>query len=150
MSGLNRVLLIGRLTADPDLRFTQGGQAVLNCRMAVNESFLNRDGERQDRVEYVAVTIWGKRGEGLNKVLEKGSQLCVEGRLQTRSWEDKSGNKRYTTEVVATNIVLLGGGRGGEGGGRRGRSRDDDAPPPSNDYGSGGGGGFDDSDDIPF
>jgi single-strand DNA-binding protein len=148
-------MLIGNLGQDPELRFTQGGQAVLNLRLATNESFLNRDGERQDRTEWHSVIVWGKRGEGLNKVLAKGNTIGVEGRLQTRSWEDKQGNKRYTTEVVATNVILLGGGRGA------GAGRSDGPPPPSDDYGqpaggaggaggaSGGGGDFGD-DDIPF
>jgi single-strand DNA-binding protein len=128
--GLNRVMLIGNLGQDPELRFTTGGQAVLNLRIATNESYMNRDGERQDRTEWHSVIIWGKRGEGLNKVLSKGKQIFVEGRLQTRSWDDKQGNKRYTTEVVATEVVLLGGGSGrgagaGTGGGGGGRSYED-------------------------
>jgi len=145
--GLNRVLLIGNLGRDPELRFTQSGQAVLSLRLATNENFLNKDGVRQERTEWHSVTVWGKRGEGLNKVISKGSQLCVEGRLQTRSWEDKQGQKRYSTEVVATNIVLLGG-RGGGGGG----SGYDGPPPPSDDEMQGGGGGAagGGDDDIPF
>jgi len=109
MAGLNRVMLIGNLGQDPELRFTQGGQPVLNLRIATNESFVNRDGERQDRTEWHTVIIWGKRGEGLNKVLAKGKQLFIEGRLQTRSWDGKDGAKRYATEVVATEVILLGG-----------------------------------------
>lgn len=147
--GLNRVMLIGNLGQDPELRFTQGGQAVLNLRIATNESYMNKDGERQDRTEWHSVIVWGKRGEGLNKVLSKGKQIFVEGRLQTRSWEDKQGGgKRYATEVVATEIVLLGGGQGqgqprspgaapGMGGGRSDRPASDRAP----DMGD---------DDIPF
>lgn len=147
--GLNRVMLIGNLGQDPELRYTQSGQAVLNLRLATNESFLNRDNERQERTEWHTVTIWGKRGEALNKILSKGKQLFVEGRLQTRSWEDKQGAKRYTTEVVATNVVLLGGG-----GGRGGAGGFDDGPPPHNDRDegmpSGGRGPSHDDDDIPF
>lgn len=149
--GLNRVMLIGNLGQDPELRYTQGGQAVLNLRMATTESFMNRDRERQERTEWHTVVMWGKRGEALAKFLSKGSRLCVEGRLQTRSWEAKDGGKRYTTEIVATNVLMLGG-RGGGGG------YDEGPPPPSDDYapmggGGGGGGGRDDSfgdDDIPF
>jgi single-strand DNA-binding protein len=152
--GMNRVMLIGNLGQDPELRFTQGGQPVLNMRIATTESFMNRDNERQERTEWHSVILWGKRGEALNKILSKGRQICVEGRLQTRSWEDKSGNKRYTTEVVATNVILLGSGQG------RGQSTSyDDGPPAHSDDeaaprgGSGGGsgapGGMDD-DDIPF
>jgi single-strand DNA-binding protein len=147
--GLNRVLLIGNLGRDPELRFTQSGQAVLSLRLATNESFQNREGERQERTEWHSVTVWGKRGEGLNKVISKGSQMFVEGRLQTRSWEDKQGQKRYSTEVVATNIILLGSRGGGGGGGGY-----DGPPPPSDDEmqggGGGGGGAGSNDDDIPF
>jgi single-strand DNA-binding protein len=149
--GLNKVMLIGNLGRDPELRYTQGGQPILNMRLATNESFQNRDGERQERTEWHSVILWGKRGEALGKILSKGSQLCVEGRLQTRSWEDKQGQKRYTTEIVATNVILLGG-RGGGGGG--GGQSFDDGPPPSDDMmgggGAGSGGGANDDDDIPF
>jgi single-strand DNA-binding protein len=135
--GLNRVMLIGNLGQDPELRFTTGGQAVLNLRIATNESYVNRDGERQDRTEWHSVIIWGKRGEGLNKVLSKGKQIFVEGRLQTRSWDDKQGNKRYTTEVVATEIVLLGGNRGAGAGPSAGGGRSyDDQPAGNVEHGS--------------
>ena len=148
--GLNRVLLIGNLGRDPELRFTQSGQAVLSLRLATNESFQNKDGVRQERTEWHSVTVWGKRGEGLNKVISKGSQMYVEGRLQTRSWDDKQGQKRYSTEVVATNIILLGSRGGGGGGGGF-----DGPPPPSDDEMQGGGGGGGGAagggdDDIPF
>ena len=151
--GLNRVTLIGNLGQDPEVRFTQGGQAILNMRIATSESWLDRDGERKERTEWHTVIMWGKRGEALGKFLTKGTKLCAEGRLQTRSWEDKSGNKRYTTEVVATNVILLSSRGSGGGGGY-----DDGPPPPKDDYapsgdgeggGGGGGGGFGD-DDIPF
>jgi single-strand DNA-binding protein len=150
--GLNKVMLVGNIGQDPELRFTQSGQAVLNMRIATNESFLNRDNERQERTEWHTVVLWGKRGEGLHKVIGKGKQLFVEGRLQTRSWEDKQGQKRYSTEIVATNVILLGGGGGG-----RGASTSYDGPPPPSDddapssssSSSGGHGGMGD-DDIPF
>ena len=148
--GLNKVMLIGNLGRDPELRYTQGGQPILNMRLATNESYQNRDGERQEKTEWHSVILWGKRGEALGKILSKGSQLCIEGRLQTRSWEDKQGQKRYTTEIVATNVILLGG-RGGGGG-----QSYDEPPPPSDDMamggggGGGGSGGGNDDDDIPF
>ena len=143
--GLNRVTLIGNLGADPELKYTQNGQAVLRLRLATSESFVNRSGERQQRTEWHTVIVWGKRGEALNNILSKGRSICVEGRIQYRQWEDKDGNKRNTTEINAQNIVLLGSGRG----------RDSGAP---DDFGGGysGGGGsappadeFGD-DDIPF
>lgn len=149
--GLNKVMLIGNLGQDPEVRYTQSGQAVLSLRMATNERFKNRDGEWQDRTEWHTVVVWGKRAEGLAKVLGKGSPLYVEGRLQTRSWEDKQGQKRYTTEVVVQKAILLGRSGDGSGG----------PPPPSdNDYSGGGGGGYSGGygggdgggydDDVPF
>jgi single-strand DNA-binding protein len=156
--GLNRVILIGNLGQDPELRYTQSNQGVLSLRMATTESYFdNNTKERKERTEWHSIVIWGKRGEALNKILSKGSRLAVEGRLQTRSWEDKSGGKRYTTEVVANNVILLGGrGEGGGGGGGRAGGGGGFDPGPSDDYGSGasgggGGGGEPPSDDdIPF
>ena len=107
--GLNKAILIGNLGQDPELRYTQGGQAVLNLRLATTETFFNRDKERQQRTEWHTVVVWGKRGEALNKILSKGRSICVEGRIQTRRWEDREGNKRYGTEIVATNVILIGG-----------------------------------------
>jgi single-strand DNA-binding protein len=161
--GLNRVILIGNLGQDPELRFTQSGQGVLSLRMATTESYFDSTTkERKERTEWHSVTVWGKRGEALNKILSKGSRICVEGRLQTRSWEDKQGGKRYTTEVVANNLILLGGrgegggarvegGVGGGGGGRGGAGYDPGPGPGAGDDFGGhdsGGGGTDD--DIPF
>jgi len=132
--GLNRVMLIGNLGQDPELKFTQGGQAMLKMRLATTESYMGRDNERKTSTEWHSVTMWGKRAESLSKFLSKGRTIYVEGRIQTRQWEDKDGNKRYTTEIVATNVILMGSGGGGGGGGGRGGSRDDD-------FGGGGGGG---------
>jgi single-strand DNA-binding protein len=113
--GLNRVMLLGNLGADPELRVTPGGQAVLKLRLATNETYLDRSNVRQERTEWHRVTVWGRRAEALGKILQKGDLLFVEGRLQTSSYE-KNGEKRYSTEVVANNIVLPGTGRGrGEG-----------------------------------
>ena len=108
--GLNRVMLIGNLGQDPDLRYTQAGTAVLNVRMATTESFADsKTGERKDRVEWHTVIVWGRRAEALAKLLSKGARIGVEGRLQTRQWEDAAGSKRYSTEVQAMNVLLLGG-----------------------------------------
>jgi single-strand DNA-binding protein len=132
--GLNRVMLLGNLGADPELRFTQGGQAVLNMRLATTESYLDKNKVRQERTDWHNVVVWGKRGEGLAKILTKGSSIFVEGSLRTSSYDDRDGNKRYKTEVIANNVILAGGrGRGGavdEGGGAGG-----------DDFGGGGGGG---------
>ena len=105
--GLNRVMLLGNLGADPELRVTPGGQAVLKLRLATNESYLDRNNVRQERTEWHRVTVWGRRAEALGKILQKGDSLFIEGRLQTSSYE-KNGEKRYSTEVVANNIVLPG------------------------------------------
>lgn len=115
--GLNKVIVLGNLGADPELRNTQGGQSVCNLRMACTESYVDKDGERQERTEWVRVVIWGKRGEALAKLLAKGSRVLVEGRLQTTSY-DKDGEKRYSTDVIATNVVLCDAKK---------RDRDDDA-----------------------
>ena len=116
--GLNRVMLLGNLGADPELRMTSGGQAVLKLRLATAETYLDRNKARQERTEWHSVVVWGKRAEALGKILSKGSRLFVEGALRTSSYDDRDGNKRYKTEVVASNIIL--GGRGGGGGSREG------------------------------
>lgn len=146
--GLNKAILIGNLGADPELRFTQSGQAVMSLRLATSESYVDKNRERQTRTEWHRVTVWGNRAEALNKILSKGRTIGVEGRIQTRQWDDKDGNKRYTTEIVATNIILLGGRReGGGGGGYDGGY--DAGPGPGSDYPPmGGDDGMDD--DIPF
>src|SRR5262249_49521271 len=120
--GLNRVLLLGNLGADPELRVTQGGQAILKLRLATTESYLDRNNTRQERTEWHSVTLWGKRGEALSKFLTKGERIFVEGSLRTSSYE-KDGEKRYRTEVVASNIIL--GGRGKGEGGEAGFARSD-------------------------
>ena len=114
--GLNRVMLLGNLGADPELRVTPGGQAVLKLRLATNESYLDKNNVRQERTEWHRVTVWGRRAEALGKFLQKGDSLFVEGRLQTSSYE-KNGEKRYSTDIVATNIILSGGRGRGEGAG---------------------------------
>lgn len=110
MNGMNQATLVGNLTADPELRYTQGGQAVLNVRMATNTRFRSQE-EWQERVDYHNVVIWGKRGEGLAKILTKGSPVLVQGSIRTSSYE-KDGTKFYKTEINATEVLLLGGKRG--------------------------------------
>lgn len=109
--GLNKVLLLGNLGADPELKVLPGGQAVLKLRLATTESYLDRNKQRQERTEWHQITLWGPRGEALAKFLAKGERIFVEGRIQTSSYE-KDGEKRYRTEVVATNIILNGKGGG--------------------------------------
>ena len=177
--GLNKVMLLGNLGADPELKMTQGGQSVLKLRLATTETYLDKNQTRQERTEWHSVTLWGKRGEALAKFLTKGERIFVEGSLRTSSYE-KNGEKRYSTEINASNIILAGRGKGagagdemgGGGGGfeRRpssgnsgggsggGGNRDQGRPAPSappaasaDDFGdySGGGGGGGD-DEIPF
>ena len=151
-NGLNKAILVGNLGADPELKFTQGGQAVLKLRIATTESYLDRNGERKERTDWHTVIVWGKRAEALNKILAKGRTVWVEGSIQTRSWEDKDGGKRYATEINARDIGLIGGGKDGErrseGGGQRreqqGRRQE------SQGNGWGGGDEYGADDDIPF
>ena len=112
MSGVNKVILVGNLGADPIMRYTPNGTAVVNFSIATTEKFTNKSGERESRTEWHRVVAWSKLAEICNQYLKKGKQIYVEGRLQTRSWDDQSGNKRYTTEVVVNNMVMLG--RAGE------------------------------------
>ena len=146
--GVNKVFLLGNIGAEPELKATSGGQMVLKLRIATTESYLDKNNARQERTEWHSVTVWGKRGEGLAKHLEKGSRIFVEGRISTSSYE-KDGEKRYRTEIVANNILLTGGrGRGGDAGASRGGD-DFGAPPEARggggggrgNYGGGGGGG---------
>ncbi len=146
-SGVNKVILVGNLGNDPELRNTPGGAAVCEFRLATNESWTDKGGQRQDRTEWHRIVVWGKRAEICSKYLGKGRQVFIEGRLRTRSWEDKDGNKRYTTEIVANDVQFLGGGAGGGGGQGRGGS---DEPPPFGDAEFGNFGGGSPDDDIPF
>lgn len=124
--GLNKVMLLGNIGADPELRTTSGGQAVLKLRLATSESYLDASKNRQERTEWHSVVIWGKRGEALSKILSKGSRVFIEGGLRTTSYDDKEGHKRYRTEVVANNVILAGGGQ---------RSSSQVTPPePRNQY----------------
>src|SRR6185312_16240681 len=136
--GLNRVMLLGNLGADPELRFPQGGQAVLNMRLATTESYLDKDRVRRERTDWHNVIVWGKRGEALAKILTKGSSLFIEGSIRTSSYDDRDGNKRYKTEIVANNVILSGGRGRGAPAEEGGMPSYDAGPPPG---GGGGGGG---------
>jgi single-strand DNA-binding protein len=150
--GVNKVILVGNLGKDPELSYTQSGTARCKFPLATGESFTNSAGERQERTEWHNIVSWGKQAETVGKYLQKGRQVFVEGRIQTRSWDDeRSGQRRYMTEVNAQRVVFLGGR--GDGGGRppvdRGGDSGGGRPEPD------GGGGFDggigpDDDDIPF
>ena len=109
MAGLNKVMLIGNLGRDPEIRHTAGGQQVANFSIATSESFNDRNGQRQTRTEWHKLVVWGKLAEICAQYLRKGSQAYFEGRLQTRQWEDQQGQTKYTTEVVVRDMVMLGG-----------------------------------------
>lgn len=162
MAGVNKVIIIGNLGRDPELRYTSNSHPVCQLSVATTRAYTNRNDDRVEETEWHRVVVWGKQAENCNQYLSKGRQVYVEGRLQTRSYEDKEGIKRYSTEVVADTVQFLGGrgeggggggggmsraGRGGGGGG--GRAPSDQGPPDP---------GFNDNyipsdpgdDDIPF
>jgi single-strand DNA-binding protein len=120
MGSVNKVILVGNLGRDAELRYTPGGAAVATLNLATTETWNDKEGQRQEKTEWHRVILWGKQAETLNQYLQKGKQIYVEGRLQTRQWDDKDGNKRYTTEIRGDRVVLLSGGGGGgpRGGGR--------------------------------
>jgi single-strand DNA-binding protein len=120
MGSVNKVILVGNLGRDAELRYTPGGAAVATLNMATTETWNDKSGQKQEKTEWHRVVFWGKVAESLTEYLTKGKQVYIEGRLETRQWNDKDGNKRYTTEVKGDKIVLLGGGGGG--GGQRGAS----------------------------
>ena len=109
--GLNRVTLLGNLGADPELRTTSGGQSVLKLRLATTESYQDRNKQRQERTDWHSIVVWGKRGDALSRILQKGTRILVEGSIHTSSYDDKDGNKRYKTEINASNVVLCGSGQ---------------------------------------
>jgi single-strand DNA-binding protein len=145
MASVNKVILIGNLGRDPELRYTQSGQAVANFTLATTERFSNREGERQERTEWHRIVAWGRTAELCAQYLAKGRSVYIEGRLQTREWEDKEGQKRRTTEITAHTVQFLGA-RGGPG------SPAGSDPGPSFDEGGNGGAGSapPPQDDIPF
>ena len=116
MGSVNKVILVGNLGRDAELRYTPGGAAVARLNMATTEVWNDKSGQRQEKTEWHRVVLWGKTAESLSEYLTKGKQIYIEGRLQTRQWDDKDGNKRYTTEIRSDRVVLLGGGGGGRGG----------------------------------
>ena len=148
--GVNRVMLIGHVGRDAEVRFTQGGTPVANFTLATSESFGGRDGgERQERTEWHAIVVWGRLAEIAGQYVKKGRQLFVEGRLQTRDWLDPQGIKHYKTEIVARNFQLLGRRddfEGGGGGGGRSYGQGQGQGQRSDDYGMDSAGGLDDYD----
>ena len=130
MAGVNKAILVGNLGRDPELRHTPNGQAVVNFTLATSENWTDKSGERQERTEWHRIVVWGRTAEMCHQYLSKGRTVYVEGRIQTREWEDKEGNKRYTTEINAQTVNFIGPRTSGGGGGGEGYSG-----------GSGGGGG---------
>jgi single-strand DNA-binding protein len=112
---VNKVILVGNLGKDPEVRYTQTGSAVANFSIATSEQWNDRDGKRQERTEWHNIVVWGKQAEHCGQYLSKGRQVFIEGSIRTRSYDDKSGNKRYITEIVAQRIQFLGGGGGTRG-----------------------------------
>ena len=109
MSGVNKVILVGRLGADPEVRYTPSGATLANFNIATSDEWKDKEtGEKQERTEWHRIVAWRRLGEICGEYLHKGSQVYIEGKLQTRSWEDRDGNKRYTTEIVAQNMQMLG------------------------------------------
>jgi len=159
---VNKVILVGRLGRDPETRYTGGGQAVANFSVATDETYKDRNGEKQKRTEWHKIVVWGKQAEIAQQYLKKGSLIFIEGRIQSREWQDKEGQKRTSFEIVANNFRMLGGRSEGAaaasaGGGAGARSGGDDfeshAAPADDSYGGGApaGGGPEISDeDIPF
>lgn len=125
---VNKVIIIGNLGKDPEVRFTESGRAVCKFSVATSESWTDRDGQRQERTDWHNVVVWGKQAETCGQYLAKGRQVYVEGSIQTRSYDDKDGNKRWITEIVARNVRFLGSANGRT-----------EAQPPADDGG-----------DIPF
>jgi len=155
---VNKVILVGRLGRDPETRYTGGGQAVANFSVATDESYKDRNGERQKRTEWHKIVVWGKQAEIAQQYLKKGSLVFIEGRIQSREWQDKEGQKRTSFEIVANNFRMLGGRGDGGGGGARGGgggdAEDFGAPQGGHEEpmggGSGGGGPEISDEDIPF
>ena len=140
MAGVNKVILVGNLGRDPELRYTQQGTAVANFSLATSERFKKKDGTRDERTEWHRIVVWGQTAEFCSQYLSKGRTVYIEGRLQTREWENKEGQKQKTTEIVAQEVQFVGPRESGSGGGGKpaGASGASGEPPPPAD------------DDIPF
>lgn len=143
---VNKVILLGNVGADPELRYTPGGQAVCDVRLATNEKWTDKEGQKQERTEWHRLVIWGKQAETIKKYVVKGNQLYVEGRIQTRSWEDKDTKaKKYMTEIVVSEFTFIGGKNPGSGQGEAPAGGGGAAEDPSR-----GGAKPPSDDDIPF
>ncbi|HLQ65981.1 MAG TPA: single-stranded DNA-binding protein [Candidatus Limnocylindrales bacterium] len=153
MAGVNKVILVGNLGSDPELRTTPGGQRVANFRLATSRQWTGNDGQKQEKTEWHSIVAWAKLADICERYLTKGKQVYVEGRLETRSWQDKEGQTRYKTEIICETMQMLG--RPGERNGdasyeapARGSAPDENFAPAAGGPSGGGGGGSDD--DLPF
>ena len=143
MSGVNKVIIVGNLGQDPEVKTIGSGQTVANLSVATSESWNDKQGQKQERTEWHRVIVWGKQAENAGKYLSKGSKVYVEGKLQTRSWDDKTdGKKRYATEIQAQTIQYLSASKNASAGGA--------APPGPGDFDNFGPPPFEGSDEIPF
>ena len=148
MGSVNKVIIVGNLGRDAEIRYTSSGTAVATLSLATTDVWTDKGGQKQEKTESHRVVWWGKTAETLQEYLLKGRQIYVEGRLQTRQWDDRDGNKRYTTEIRSDRVVLLGGRGGGGGGG--GGTRSDDPDHPAGPAGPAGESSELTEDDIPF
>lgn len=150
MASVNKVILIGNLGADPEVRYMPSGDAITNIRLATTDTWKDKNGEKQERTEWHRVAFFGKLAEIAGEYLKKGSQVYLEGRLQTRKWQDKEGHDRYTTEIVADRMQMLGS-RGGSNSFEVVEKEGGSASAPAKAKPAKSGGEFDDiEDDIPF
>lgn len=157
---VNKVILVGRLGQNPEVRYTPSGAAVANFSVATNESWTDKQGQKQEKVEWHRIVVWGKLAELCNQYLQKGRQVYIEGRMQTRQWQDKEGQTKYTTEVQAQTVQFLGAtqGQGAQSGGYEQRGASSSSPPQASgsgaDFAPPAAGGLNEpsftEDDIPF
>ncbi len=130
---VNKVIILGRLGQEPELRHTPTGSAVCNFSLATSENWTDKSGQRQERTEWHRIVVWGKLGELCNQYLSKGRQAYIEGKLQTRSWDDKNGGgKKYTTEILASSVQFIGGAQASSGQGNYANNNNNNSAPADN------------------
>ena len=144
MASVNKVILVGNLGADPEMRYLPSGEAVANIRIATTDTWKDKDGNKQEATEWHRVSFFGRQAEVCGQYLKKGSQVYIEGRIRTRKWQDKEGQERYTTEIEANEMQMLGGKPAGDS------AQSQQKPQQRNAQGAQGGGMADMDDDIPF
>ncbi len=145
MAGINKVILVGNLGSNPEVKTIGSGQQVAQFNIATSESWMDKNGQRQERTEWHRVVFWGKQAELCGKYLSKGRQVYIEGKLQTRQWEDAQGQKRYTTEIIGNTVQFLGGGDRAQ---NSYENRDSASSSAQHDFGPEP--SFDASEDLPF